>query len=96
MCTQAPAPGYTLCMQAPVANFKTPDWLRTGPNQSGTGAWVKWLLCTECSPSVPQAAILLGRHESSRDVRVLLETRECVQKLYFIIIVTIFRPNSVR
>ena len=40
MCTQAPAPGYTLCMQAPAANFKTPDWLRTGPNQSGAGAWV--------------------------------------------------------
>ena len=27
-------------MQAPAANFKTPDWLRTGPNQSGAGAWV--------------------------------------------------------
>ena len=40
MCTQATAPGYTLCMQAPAANFKTPDWLRTGPNQSGAGAWV--------------------------------------------------------
>ena len=37
---QEPPPGYTLCMQAPAANFKTPDWLRTGPNQSGAGAWV--------------------------------------------------------
>ena len=40
MCTQAPAPAYTMCTQAPTANFKTPDWLRTGPNQSGAGAWV--------------------------------------------------------
>ena len=29
-----------MCTQAPAANFKTPDWLRTGPNQSGAGAWV--------------------------------------------------------
>ena len=64
MCTQALAPGYTLCMQAPVANFKTPDWLRTGANQAGTGAWVHKCvprrrrlgthfgsLSTECYPS---------------------------------------------
>ena len=40
MCTQAPAPGHIMCTQAPAENFKTPDWLRTGPNQSDAGAWV--------------------------------------------------------
>ena len=29
-----------MCTQAPAANFKAPHWLRTGINQSGTGAWV--------------------------------------------------------
>ena len=40
MCTQAPAPAYTMCTQAPA-----PDWLGPVLNQSGAlkfaaGAWV--------------------------------------------------------